>query len=85
VLAGLDLYVGVDTGPTHLAGALGIPMVALYHCRHRGSLLAPLDHPALTVIEHPAADADCTPQREMAEIGVDRVWDAVAARLPAGA
>jgi len=85
VLACLDLYVGVDTGPTHLAGALGIPMVALYHCRHRGSLLAPLDHPALTVIEHPAADADCTPQREMAEIGVDRVWDAVAARLFAGA
>lgn len=81
VLARVDLYVGVDTGPTHLAGALGVPMVALYHCRHRGSLLAPMDHPSLTILEHPAADADCSPARKMAEIDVERVWAAVAAQL----
>ena len=78
----LDLYIGVDTGPTHLAGALGLPMVALYHCLHPGRYLAPLDHPNfLGVVEHPAAGGDCTPTRTMAEIGVDRVWEQVQAAL----
>ncbi len=78
----LDLYIGVDTGPTHIAGALGIPMVALYHCRHRGIHLAPLGHERLAVIEHPAADADCTPSAPMAAIAVDSVWEKVQQRLP---
>lgn len=78
VMAHLTLYIGIDTGPTHLAGALGIPMVALYHCRHRGRHLAPLEHPAyLAVIEHPATDAACTQESSMAEIGVDAVWPSI--------
>ena len=36
----LDLYVGVDTGPTHLIGTFDIPMVALYHCYSPSRLLA---------------------------------------------
>lgn len=83
LMARLDLYVGVDTGPTHLAGALDVPIVALYHCRHRGTWLAPLQHPALTVIEHPAGDAECHEGRTMAEIPVERVWNAVLERLDA--
>jgi heptosyltransferase-3 len=67
------LYVGVDTGPTHLAGALGVPMVALYHCFHRGRLLAPLDHRALAVIEHPCPDAACTRATPMDELPVEPV------------
>ncbi len=82
LMAQLDLYIGVDTGPTHIAGALGIPMVALYHCRHRGIHLAPLGHERLAVIEHPAADVDCTPSAPMAAIAVDSVWDKVRQRLP---
>lgn len=76
VMAKLDLYVGVDTGPTHVAGALGIPMVALYHCKHRGAHLAPLQHPRLAVIEHPATDSECSAEHHMDEISVDQVWDA---------
>ena len=82
LMAQLDLYIGVDTGPTHIAGALGIPMIALYHCRHRGIHLAPLGHERLAVIEHPAADADCTPSAPMATIAVDSVWEKVQQRLP---
>lgn len=67
VMSLLDLYIGVDTGPTHLAGALGIPMVALYHCYHPGRLLAPLDHPQLAVIEHPCSDA-CRRETPMAQL-----------------
>ncbi|HXE36909.1 MAG TPA: glycosyltransferase family 9 protein [Azonexus sp.] len=79
MLARLALYVGVDTGPTHLAGALDVPMVALYHCYHPGRLLAPQGHPALTVIEHPAAQ----PERSasMADIPVATVLAAACAHL----
>jgi len=72
----VDLYVGVDTGPTHLMGALHRPMVALYHGYSPSRVLAPLEHPCLWAIDHPQADR-CTPQADMAEITVDRVWDAV--------
>lgn len=50
----LDLYLGVDTGPTHLAGALGIPMVALYHWKYPCRNLCPLQNAAFRGIEHPA-------------------------------
>jgi heptosyltransferase-3 len=76
VIGELDLYVGVDTGPTHLAGALGVPMVALYHCRHRGRWLAPQEHPALSVIEHPSTDIDCTADTPMSFIQVETVLEA---------
>lgn len=72
----IDLYVGVDTGPTHLMGALQRPMVALYHGYSPSRVLAPLDHPCLYAIDHPLADR-CTPEADMAAITVDRVWAAV--------
>lgn len=72
----VDLYVGVDTGPTHLMGALQRPMVALYHGYSPSRVLAPLDHPSLYAIDHPLADR-CTPEADMADISVDRVWAAV--------
>jgi lipopolysaccharide heptosyltransferase III len=73
----LDLYVGVDTGPTHLAGALGIPMVALYHCYHPSRRLAPRGHPLLRAVDHPRVDAACGPDIPMAEITVPAVWPKV--------
>jgi heptosyltransferase-3 len=72
----VDLYVGVDTGPTHLMGAMQRPMVALYHGYSPSRVLAPLDHPCLHAIDHPLADR-CTPEADMADITVDRVWAAV--------
>ncbi|WP_283204899.1 glycosyltransferase family 9 protein [Chitinivorax sp. B] len=83
VMSLLDLYIGVDTGPTHLAGALGIPMISLYHCMHRGRWLAPREHSKLVVIEHPASDVECSAQHSMAEISVDTVMPHVSALLEA--
>ncbi len=71
----LDLYVGVDTGPTHLVAALNIPMVALYHCFHRARRLAPLGHPLARAIDHPRPDAACDRDVSMDEISVDSVWE----------
>lgn len=73
LMSRIDLYVGVDTGPTHLMGALHRPMVALYHGYSPSRVLAPLDHPCLYAIDHPQADR-CTPEAAMADITVDRVW-----------
>ncbi len=78
ILARTSLYIGVDTGPTHLAGALGVPMIGLYFCRCPGALLAPLEHPSfLEIVEHPRSLAQCDESASMAEVTVDRVWAAV--------
>ena len=73
----LDLYIGVDTGPTHIMGALHRPMVALYHGYSPSSLLAPLEHPCLYVVDHPQAGPDCSPDASMAAIPVEAVWGRV--------
>jgi heptosyltransferase-3 len=77
----LDLYVGVDTGPTHIMGALGAPMIALYHCYSPSRLLKPLERPDCYVVDHPRAGADCSPETPMAEIPVEAVWQQVVAAL----
>jgi heptosyltransferase-3 len=88
LMSTLDLYVGVDTGPTHIMGALHRPMVALYHCYSPSRLLAPLEHPCSYPVDHPRAAAGCGPETPMAEITVDSVWtrvvEALAARSTAG-
>ena len=81
LMAGLDLYVGVDTGPTHVAGALGIPMVALYHASFPGRNLAPLQNPLCRVIEHPLTGQPNADQAHMADISADRVWAECSALL----
>lgn len=77
LMARVDLYVGVDTGPTHIMGAQHRPMVALYHGYSPSRVLKPLDHPCLYAVDHPRADQNCTPEVPMAEISVDTVWAAV--------
>ncbi len=79
LIAQLSLYIGVDTGPTHLAGALDVPMVAMYHCAHPGRFLAPQEHPALTIIEHPSVHPDR--QASMAEIPVGTIFSAACVYL----
>ena len=78
LMSRLDLYIGVDTGPTHIMGALDAPMVALYHCHSPSRLLGPLERPRCFVVDHPRAAAGCSPETPMAEITVVTVW----ARVP---
>ena len=77
IMSQVNLYVGVDTGPTHLAGALGIPMVALYHCRFPGHLLAPLGRAHVRIIKQPFPDQTCAQESPMSAITVERVWEEV--------
>ncbi|OAT50281.1 ADP-heptose--lipooligosaccharide heptosyltransferase II [Proteus hauseri ATCC 700826] len=77
IMSNLSLYVGVDTGPTHLAGALDIPMVALYHSYHPGCYLAPLQHSCCRIIQHPTPLAMASREDTMSDISVENVWNAV--------
>ena len=73
----VDLYIGVDTGPTHLMGALHRPMVALYHSHTPSRRLRPLDHPCAYIIDHPLPENEATPETKMADISVECVWRVV--------
>ncbi|MBF0423227.1 MAG: glycosyltransferase family 9 protein [Magnetococcales bacterium] len=68
----LDLYIGVDTGPTHIMGALGRPMVAMYHSSGPSWILAPLEHPCCFAIDHPHAGRAGT-EASMGDITVETV------------
>lgn len=71
----IDLYVGVDTGPTHIMGALHRPMIAMYHPTSPKRALAPLGHPCCHAIDHPLADLpQATSETPMSEIGIEQVW-----------
>ena len=80
----LDLYIGVDTGPTHIMSALDAPMVAIYHCHSSSQAIGPLERPRCYVVDHPRP-APCAADVPMAELTVESVWAKVleAATTPA--
>jgi len=81
LMSRLDLYIGVDTGPTHIMGCFDIPLIALYHCQSPSRRFAPLEHPLLHAIDHPRPEAECSFATPMAEISVERVWQEVGLAL----
>lgn len=75
-----NLYIGVDTGPTHIMSAFDIPLVGLYHCFSPSRLIGPLDHPCFFPVDHPRPYR-CPTDTAMAEISVDAVAATVRAAL----
>lgn len=69
-----NLYVGVDTGPTHLMSAFDIPMVSLYHSKFTSHEFGPLEHPCAYQIDHPNSGAEASETDSMVDISVDEVW-----------
>jgi heptosyltransferase-3 len=72
-----DLYIGVDTGPTHLMSTLDIPLIGLYHGFSPSRLIGPLEHPCATLIDHPLAGSGCSTDASMGDISTETVWQAV--------
>lgn len=70
----VDVYVGVDTGPTHIMSTFDIPLVAMYHCLSSSAHTGPLDHPLGYIIDHPATGTACSETTPMADISVDTVF-----------
>lgn len=73
----MDLYIGPDTGPTHLAGALQVPMVGIYRAAVPSRFMTPFEHPMFRAIDHPRSGAPNPHDAAMDEITVDSVWMAV--------
>lgn len=84
IMSCLDLYIGIDTGPSHVAAGIGIPMVCLFHCARRGPLvLSPVKPEAVTMIEHPCTTEQCSFSVSMGDLAPEGVLLAVLARLRA--
>lgn len=81
LMAQLNLYIGVDTGPSHIMGSLHRPLVVLYHPALHSGLYGPLEHPCFYPVDHPRAGLDATSDIPMREIDVATVWRQVAAAL----
>ena len=77
----LNLYVGVDTGPTHIMSAFDIPLVGLYHALSKTHHTGPLQHPQDYCINHPADEAGADETLPMADITVEQVFDQVVRAL----
>jgi heptosyltransferase-3 len=76
IMSRTQLYIGVDTGPTHLMSCFDIPLVALYHCYSPSRLIGALEHPRYFPVDHPRP-YPCGTETPMAEIGVGTVLGAV--------
>jgi ADP-heptose:LPS heptosyltransferase len=72
VLKQARLAVGNDTGPSHLAAHLGVPLVALLGA-HTSPRMTGIDRPGVTCLE----------QADLSDLAVDRVYAAVTGRLTA--
>lgn len=84
IMSCLDLYIGIDTGPSHVAAGIGIPMVCLFHCARRGPLvLSPVKPEAVTMIEHPCTTEQCSFSVSMRDLAPEGVLLAVLGRLRA--
>lgn len=77
----ISLYIGVDTGPTHIMSAFDTPLIALYHCLSSSRHTGPLQHPAAWLIDHPDGEARCSEQSTMSQVSVDSVFAAVTEAL----
>jgi len=84
----VELYIGVDTGPTHIMSSRRKPMVTLYHPTAPSSALGPMQHPCCFALDHPLAaggkpwpDNGSTFDTPMADISVATVLENVEAAL----
>lgn len=81
LIAGFDLYVTNDTGPSHIATALGVPSVTIFGPADV-QRWAPLDRSRNVILHHPVPCNPCSFQtcpidhRCLLGIGVDCVADA---------
>lgn len=73
IMSLLNLYIGPDTGPSHIMSAFGKPMIVLYHCLHPSSQFSPTINENMAVIDMPVGTA-CSASRSMADITVDVVY-----------
>jgi len=76
VMSKTHLYIGVDTGPTHIMSTFNIPMIVLFHCKLKSEIYGGLGHPCYFAIDHPNKK-NCSEASAMSDISVKTVLDVV--------
>lgn len=85
IISTLNLYVAVDTGPSHIAAAVGTPSVVMFHCMRAGEyLLAPRYLERLTIVNHPTVRSMCSFDTPMSLIEVPAILSAAQGQLARG-
>ncbi|MBF0627050.1 MAG: glycosyltransferase family 9 protein [Magnetococcales bacterium] len=77
VMPHLDLYLGVDTGLTHMMSALDTPMVLFYHCLSPPELTGPLQHPDCHFLALAPGVRPCSDALSLGEITVEAAFGQV--------
>lgn len=80
VMKEIDLYVGVDTGPTHIMGTMNKPMVVMYHSFASSALLCPLENKQFTAIDHPVSKHG-EAGSNMSDITVEEVYNVIVNKI----
>ena len=75
VMSKTHLYIGVNTGPTHIMSTFDIPMIVLNHCLLKNTVYGALGHPHYFSIDHPN-DKKCSEDSAMSDIPVKTVLEA---------
>ena len=78
----LDLYIGVDTGFTHLVSSSDVPMVVLYHPLNPKEKYGPINHPdfhPIDCLEELIINTD--KENMMATIGPEQVFEKISLAL----
>jgi len=76
IMSKTSLYIGVDTGPTHIMSTFNVPMVVLFHCKLKSNIYGALEHPCYFAIDHPNKK-NCDENSAMSVISVRTVLDSV--------
>ena len=76
IMSKTDMYIGVDTGPTHMMSTFNIPMVVLFHCQLKSEIYGALEHPHYYAIDHPE-EKKCSEDSAMSDISVETVLKVV--------
>ncbi len=56
MMSNLNLYVGVDTGLTHMMSSFDVPMGILYHQKDPSEFAKPIGHPFSDVLDYSSSD-----------------------------
>jgi heptosyltransferase-3 len=76
VMNELQLFIGLDSGPTHIVGALEVPLIGLYHCLTPSRVIKPLGRAGVHAVDHPV-QRGCSEATPMGDIPVQAVWEKV--------